>query len=167
MQTFDDSSGRKWLIKLTIGRASTLRDAGFDLVDDNSKAAILDDPLKMYQLACLLLADQAKERDVNEDALDQVLTDCFPAYLEAFVEELATFCRNLGLTAQAKIHQAVLAATRRAQEMAASKVDEVDIPALIGRELDRAAKEIDLELVRLSGETSGEQPALQESIPDR
>jgi len=156
MQTFDDADGRTWQIRLTIGRAADLRDAGFDLVDDDARAAIFDDPLRVYAIALKLLEQQAKELGLDADGLDESLTGAFPAFFEAFVEELATFCRHLGKTAQAEIHRAILTATRKAEQTAVNKLNGVDIPGLIDRELDRASRTIDLELSRLSGGTSGE-----------
>lgn len=168
MKTFKDVDGKEWTLALDLATAKRLRDQSLDLVDDDSRTRIVEDPFAVLDVAWALLKPEAEARNLDFDAFAAVLTGCFVAFMDAFVGELATFCRSLGKTTDAAILGAVLKAERKAEETATRKLAEPKVDDLIKTELAKAEATVDeeIEKFRTSGDSSTKSPGPSESTPD-
>jgi hypothetical protein len=164
MKTFKDAEGREWSVVITLGMAERLRDIKLDLLDDDRRAEILQDPILVLKLFHELCRHQCEGHGLDYDGFSEVLTKCFEPSLAALVDELAVFFRSLGMEAQAMLLEKLTEVTRQSRELGVQKLSDGRLDALIGSVMKDASSQIDEGLTKLSGSEFGKSPERQESI---
>lgn len=131
MEIFRDLKGREWRLQITVGTVRKVRSVlKLDLYDVSSEGfikVIVDDTEKLVDMFYLLLEDQAKELDVNEQSFAEGFGgDTIDEATTAFLNELTNFFPQSKREPAKKI----LAKTRKlvgmATEKLMQKVDQLD-----------------------------------------
>lgn len=98
MATFRDTSGRAWVVGVTVGAIKRVRAELqvdlYKLADDGFKglAELLGDPCRLVDVVYVLCKDQADAHKVSDEAFGGALGgDALGALADAFVEALIDF----------------------------------------------------------------------------
>lgn len=98
MRAFRDGNGKEWVVRIDVAQAKKVRAAtGVDLtrlIDDKLAplSALLADPIQFVDVLWVLCSEEARGRDVSDEAFGASLGgDSLAAATEAFVEALVDF----------------------------------------------------------------------------
>ncbi len=151
MKTFKDSTGREWVLTLTLGTALKVKSKlGIDLLqpeagDPPLLSRLCTDELLLAEIICCLLEGQFEKHGVTEEDI----FECFDgatllASQKAFYEEMVDFFQKRGRADRAKAVSKHTNLISLAITAAEAKIDALDIEKV------------------MSGEMSGELPVQSE-----
>jgi len=151
MKTFKDSTGREWVLTLTLGTALKVKSKlGIDLLqpeagDPHLLSRLYTDELLLAEIICCLLEGQFEKHGVTEEDI----FECFDgatllASQKAFYEEMVDFFQKRGRADRAKAVSKYTNLISLAITAAEAKIDALDIEKV------------------MSGEMSGELPVQSE-----
>lgn len=153
-RAFADGEGRRWTLKIDVGRAMQVRDAlDVDLLRAETEQTILElarDPITLCAVIWILIADQAGQAGVDRDQFwDGMSDDSIEAATFAFLDALIDFfpTRRQGPL------RAIVRKMRDAGEKQLAHVEAAAaagrIDQAIDRQLERATAAFDAELERI------------------
>lgn len=154
MQTFRDAEGRQWQLRLDLSVAKRLRDAGYDLLDEERLGQIAQDIYEIVNTLYLICRRQADELGMGDESFGQMLTTCYEPAKDAFLEELRLFYMGLGLKAQARIVEAVVEGMKKIEGVIDRQLTTTRLSEMIDRKLAEAEHSIDADLAAQFGEPS-------------
>jgi hypothetical protein len=148
MQTFKDTEGREWKLRLTIGTAQRVQEAcGVNLLEPEFSQKDGEPPLLtrlgtdemlLANVICAMLARQFNEKGLDaEDVREAFDGDTILAAQTAFYGELQDFFRQRGRAERAKAVAKQAALIERAVLAAEAKIDAIDVETVV-QEIDGA-----------------------------
>ena len=152
MQSFKDNEGTAWNIALTLGKVRQLREKlGLDLLDSQHHLQVLNSLTDRLAFVFLLVEEQAKERDIDAEALELRLCGdgIATSASVAFCEELASFFQRFGQQVQARLTRTSIQTMERANQRLAELIDSGKVDSM----LKDATKE--MEAMMLGSDGSG------------
>jgi len=154
MKSFRDSTGREWVITLTLGSAMKVKSKlDVDLLQPEAGDPPLltrlgTDEMLLAEVICALLESQFEKHNVTEDDVRNAFDgQALLAAQKAFYEELVDFFLNRGRTDRANAVAKQSAMFGIAVKEATRQIDEMDVEKI------------------MLGKMSGDSPALSESTP--
>ena len=154
MHSFKDNEGTTWNIALTIGKVRQLREKlGLDLLDSQHHLQVLNSLTDRLAFVFLLVEEQAKDRKVNAEELEQRLCGkgIATAASVAFCEELESFFHRFDQGVQARLTRTSIETMQKANARLAELIDSGQVDSM----LNDATKE--LETMMLANDGSGSQ----------
>lgn len=135
MRVFKDASGKTWTIQITVSTVKKCRaHVNVDLpglFDDECKGLqeITNDPIRFTELLFVIVQDEAKERQVDQDAFESAMYgDALEQSMSAFLDELIDFFpEERKRNALKKILTASRELQGRIMDEAESRMAEIDI----------------------------------------
>ncbi len=138
MKMFKDSEGQEWKIVLTLGSAMHVRDKlGIDLLqpeegDPPLLTRLGTDEILLGEVLCALLETQIEKNGITEnDIRERFDGQTTLAAQVAFYDELSDFFRLRGRTDRAKACRTQQAMIGKAIELAAMKIDAMDVNKIV------------------------------------
>jgi hypothetical protein len=141
MKTFKDSTGREWVISLTLGSAMKVKSKFANLDIDLLQPEAGDPPLLtrlgtdemlLAEVICALLESQFEKHNVTEDDVREAFDgQALLAAQKAFYEELVDFFQSRGRIDRANAVAKQTALFGLATKEAARQINEVDVDAII------------------------------------
>jgi len=155
MHIFKDNAGRDWSLSLTIGNAMMVKDRlGIDLLqpevgDPPLLTRLGTDEMLLAEVIAALLESQFELHKVDVAQVYQCFDGpTFGRAHEAFYKELIDFFHQRGRQDRAKAVEKQMQMILAGAKAAETKVAGINVDAVI----DRAMKNVDAELLMLSGE---------------
>jgi hypothetical protein len=158
MTSFQDKTGRKWAIELTIGIARK----AFDISKENSLVEIIEDPYRRFDLLWMICEDQAKAEEIDVSTFDLLVADeaTYIAANEALLETIEAFFRRIGKESLALLMTKTREAAKTLDRIAGEKVTKIDLTPTI----TKALAKLDSEIMK-AGKLSSNSPESSELTP--
>jgi hypothetical protein len=140
MATFTDSTGRKWVLAVTIGSLKRAKARGVDLLEGGTIAGIWADPPMLCDAVFALVQPQAEAAGVSEDAFFDAMAGAPVAEASrALTEELVLFFRGAGHAAKAQTILKAVSVMEIGLAELAKRIATVDPAAIAASALGRVS----------------------------
>jgi hypothetical protein len=167
MQTFKDTEGREWKLRLTIGTAQRVQETcGVNLLEPEVGNPPLltrlgTDEMLLANVICAMLGRQFEEKDLDAaDVREAFDGDTILAAQTAFYAELQDFFHQRGRRERAKAVAKQAALIEKAVQAAEAKIDQINVDNVVDQAMTDGT-------VGTVGEMSGSSPEPSASTPAR
>lgn len=155
MKTFKDTNQTEWTVDVTVLDVKKLREkAGIRLTDPDQLATLLEDEEKLFEILWLLVADQAKEQNIDAEQFAKRITKVYLDAMEALVGAISDFFQSLGRT---ELHVAIgkiSSALKKQRENVASSLSSAKMDQTLTHILSQQTKKLDDMMDRLMNESN-------------
>lgn len=154
MAKFKDKEGNEWQLKFTVLNVGRMREAdGLStnvlITDPESLAQLLDNPGLQFEVAWVLVQQQADAKKIDAEKFSELFTDAYAEAGAALRQALEDFFRSIGKAEFIEIVESTSNALGRLQSLQVEKIRSPKAQKVIESHLQRTGQEIDAEFDRL------------------
>lgn len=169
MSSFKDTTGRQWLVDITINEVRRVKSlAKLDLLDlENGRSlqALANDPVLLVDVLYILCQDQAQREGLTDEQFGRIFRgDVIESATEALFEALVNFFPPQRQTLLRKVMEMAKAMGQKERQMVETYLESPLIQQAFDKELEKLERK--LKGLLTAGNSSTTSPESSESTPE-